>query len=176
MRCFKKLIVVAVISISAQAAPKGFPPKTEGAELKFNELLEGPIGERGLSLSAKAKDLDGKRVRIVGHMVRQEKPVPGLFLLSPIPMQVHEEHYGLAEDLPATTVFVSTPFHPEGIVQYQPGLFIVTGVLSVGNREEADGRISVFRVALDPPRKARKSPHVSKTGETRLGRRLNQSY
>jgi hypothetical protein len=32
-----------------------------------------------------------------------------------------------------------------------PGLLLLTGTLSIGNRTEADGRISTVRLQLDPP-------------------------
>jgi hypothetical protein len=36
-------------------------------------------------------------------------------------------------------------------VPYTPGLMLLTGTLSVGNRPEPDGRISLVRLELDPP-------------------------
>ena len=126
---------------------------SEITDLKFSELLKTPVGDRGLTLSDKAKSLNGKRVRIVGHVARHENAPAGTFLLAPLPVQLHDEHYGLADDLPATTIFV----HGKELVQHTPGLLTVTGVFSVGNREEADGRISTFRINLDPAATHKKS-------------------
>ena len=78
-------------------------------ELKFSEFFVSPIGDRGLTLTDKLRSLDGKRVRILGYMAQQEQPVPGMFLFSAIPVRLNEEHYGLADDLPAATLFVSMP-------------------------------------------------------------------
>ena len=95
--------------------------------------------------------LDGKRVRILGYMARQEQPVPGMFLFNAIPVRLNEEHYGLADDLPAATLFVTMPKDRDKVVRHTPEMMLLTGLLSVGNREEADGRISTVRLALDPP-------------------------
>jgi hypothetical protein len=164
----KTLFLIAVLCVlSISAAPQMIPPPAGVTELKFGELLESPVGDRGLRLSEKSKSLEGKRVRLLGHMVQQDNPIPGMFLLSAIPVQLHDEHYGLADDLPATTVFVSTPSEPNAIVQYRPGLLLVTGVLSVGNREELDGRVSTFRIALECPETVRKYPASQSTKTTR---------
>jgi hypothetical protein len=148
--CFVGLFCAIVVEASSLKVP----PPHDAADLKFGDLLATPAGPRGLSLSDTAKNLDGKRVRIVGYMVRQENTVSNRFLLTPLPVQLHDEHYGLADDLPATTIFVSTRGHKSGFVQYSPGLLVTTGVLRVGNHEEADGRISTFRIELDAPPKA----------------------
>jgi hypothetical protein len=74
-----------------------------------------------------------------------------MFLLSPVPVTLHEKEYGLAEDMPATIVHVTTQKNATPIVPYTPGLLLLTGTLSIGNREEAGGRISSVRLALDPP-------------------------
>ena len=127
------------------------PPLPLGvSELKFNDFFVQPVGARGLTFTDKLRHLDGKRVRILGYMVRQEQPVPGMFLFSAIPVRLNEEHYGLAEDLPAATVFVSMPTDRDKLVRPTPGMMLLTGTLSVGNREEPDGRISTVRLALDP--------------------------
>ncbi len=81
-------------------------------------------------------------------MVKQETPKPGLFLLAPVPVKLEEDEMGLADDLPATVVHVisGTNLPP---VRFTPGRLCVTGKLSLGTREEADGRLSSIRVFLD---------------------------
>jgi hypothetical protein len=64
---------------------------------------------------------------------------------------VHEHDNGLADDLPPSTVRVLVPTCREQAVPFAPGLLLLTGTLSLGNRAEADGRISLARLALDPP-------------------------
>ena len=144
--CLAALACALSLSGSSRELPKA-PPGV--AEIKLGELIQGPVGSGGLIVSEKAKSLDGKRVRIVGHVVRREQSDAGSFLLAPVPVQLHDDHYGLADDLPATTVFVSAPPKAKGVALFKGGLVVVTGALSVGNREEADGRISLFRIEAD---------------------------
>ena len=66
------------------------PPAPPGVTaLNFKELFK-PIGPRGLEYSEKLRGLDGRKVRILGYMVKQSQPVPWTFLLSPVPMTLHE--------------------------------------------------------------------------------------
>ena len=143
---------------SVNAGKFELPPLPAGVEeLKFGDFFVSPVGQRGLEVTAKLRGLDGKRVRMLGYMVQQEEPPSGRFLFSPLPaQQVHEHDNGLADDLPASTVFVSVPTVRDAAVPYAPGLMLLTGTLSVGNRTEPDGRISVVRLALDPPEAERK--------------------
>lgn len=117
-------------------------------ELKFNEFFVNPIGDRGLTFTEKLRRFDGNRVRILGYMVRQGKPTPGAFLLAPVPVQLDEDHYGLADDLPAATLYVSVPDHREQIIPFTARPMLLTGTLSIGNREEPDGRISTVLSAV----------------------------
>lgn len=126
----------------APAAPSGV------TDLDFAEFFE-PIGDRGPAYSAKLRGLAGKPVRILGYMVRQDAPVPGVLLLAPFPFQLHESEYGLAEDLPASLVHVLVPGEDE-LVPFTPGLLLLTGDLSIGPREQPDGRISSVRIHLHP--------------------------
>ena len=140
------------------------PPPRGVTELKFSEFFVTPVGPRGLDLTDKLRGLDGQRVRILGYMVRQEEPPAGSFLLAPFPAQIHEHENGLADDLPATTLHVFSPNHREQVVPYTPQLLLLTGTLSVGNRTEADGRISTVRLILDPTAKAATRPKAGSAG------------
>jgi hypothetical protein len=144
------------------------PPLSKGVtELNLSELFNYPIGPAGLRFTDKVKNLAGKRVRVVGYMVRQEKAPPGCFLLAPVPVELHEEHYGLADDLPASTLFVFDA-HQKSITQYRSGPVLVSGTLRIGNREEADGRISQVRLTLDsPPRELGKVRRVDRVAEAK---------
>lgn len=127
------------------------PPAPDGVtDLKFGELFK-PVGPRGLEHSDKLRSLNGKRVRLLGYMVKQSRPMPWTFLLSPVPVTLHETEYGFAEDMPSTVVHVFTPRNATPIVPFTPGLMLLTGTLSVGNKEEPDGRVSTVRLTLDPP-------------------------
>ncbi len=121
------------------------------ADLRFADFFKMPVGPRGLEYADALLRLDGKKVRIAGYMARQEDPRPGLLLLCPAPFQLHEHEYGLAEDLPPTTLHVVDPTRPHEIVPFTPGPLVLTGRLHLGGREEADGRVSIARLVLDPP-------------------------
>ena len=128
------------------------PPLPPGvSELTFADFYKQPIGPLGLDYSDRLKSLDGKRVRIVGYMVRQSAPVPWTFLLSPIPATLHESEFGFSEDLPSATLHVRVQRNPLPVVPYTPGPMLLTGLLGIGTQEEADGRISSVRLTLDPP-------------------------
>ena len=141
-----------VTNAPASQAKFELPPLPKGvSELKFSDFFVSPVGKRGLEVTDKLRQLDGQRVRMLGYMVHQEEPPPGRLLLAPMPAQIHEHDNGLADDLPASMVYVSVPTVRNEAVPYAPGLMLLTGVLSVGNRAEPDGRISAVRLALDPP-------------------------
>jgi hypothetical protein len=118
-------------------------------ELKFSEFFVTPIGPHGLTLTDKLRSLDGKRVRMLGYMVHHDDSLPGRFLLSALPVQLHS--HDSSDDLPAALVVVSVPTCPDTQVPFKPGLMLLTGTLNVGAHEEADGRMSMVRLALDPP-------------------------
>lgn len=129
------------------------PPLPEGTEqLRFREIYRMPVGEKGLEYSDRALALSGKRVRVLGYMVHEDEPVPGRLLLAPFPFKLLTEEYGLAEDLPATVIYVHMPKAAgAGPVAYTAGFMLLTGVLELGPGEEPDGRISSVRIQLDPP-------------------------
>jgi hypothetical protein len=122
------------------------------AELKFRDFFVMPVGPRGLEMTPKLLALDGRRVRILGYMAQQDEPHPGFFMLTPVPVNVAEACDGMADDLPPSTLFVHLPpAQANRVASYQSGLLVLTGTLSVGNREEGDGRISMVRLQLDAP-------------------------
>ena len=145
------------------ALSQEIPPLPAGVtELKFTEFFVSPIGDRGLAFTEKLRSLDGKRVRILGYMAQQEQPVPGMFLFSAIPVRLNEEHYGLADDLPAATMFVFMPSQRDQVVRHAPGLMLLTGTLSIGNHEEADGRISSVRLKLEAAPSGQQSKQLAR--------------
>ncbi len=132
-------------------------------DLAFNEFFAFPVGPRGLTLTPKLQNLDGKQVRILGYMVRQGAPSPGLFLLAPLPLRLHDSEYGLADDLPSATLFVHLPEYKNQVVPYIRGPLLLIGSLSVGNQEVVDGRISIVRLTLKtiPQELADRIPHAA---------------
>jgi hypothetical protein len=128
------------------------PPLPAGVtQLDFSDFFRNPVGPRGLELTGKLLKLEGKRVRIVGYMIQQSDPSPRCFLFSPRPVKMHEQEYGFADELPASTIHVFTDTSAPETVPFTPGPLLLTGTLSVGNRQEPSGRVSLVRLQLDPP-------------------------
>ena len=139
-------------SASGVMTTNTLPPLPAGVtELRFSEFFRQPIGSRGLEYTEKLRTLDGRRIRILGYMARQAKPVEHCFLLAPLPLTLNEIEYGHADDLPATTLHVFTTPDAPAKTPSTPGPLLLTGKLSLGNRLEADGRTSTARLHLDPP-------------------------
>jgi hypothetical protein len=137
-------------SVATNACTEVTPLPAGVDDLTFSDMFKSPVGPRGFELSNKLRALAGKRVRLTGYMVRQCDPVAGGFLLSPVPMSLHPDEYGLADDLPATAVHVFIP-EKHQIVPFQAGAMSVVGTVETGSREEADGRVSQVRLLLTPP-------------------------
>lgn len=115
--------------------------------LKASELFDPGAT---LEVSAKARALDGKRVRIVGFMAQMELPPKGGFFLSPRPVHCDEAGGGTA-DLPPESVMVIANSARNREVPFMEGALEMTGVFDVGNRADSDGRVSAFRLILDGP-------------------------
>jgi len=152
------------------------PPSLDTTDLKFHELFKLPVGPRGLEPSKKLIGLNSKRVRMVGYMAKEENPTPGLFILSPLPVNMGDEDESLADDLPASAVFVHMGSASNEVVPYLPGLIRLSGVLQLGSLQEADGHISTVRILIDPalasaimesasPHQVSDAPHVKKETE-----------
>ncbi|HEU5081401.1 MAG TPA: hypothetical protein VFT72_19470 [Opitutaceae bacterium] len=130
---------------------KKLPALPDGvAELKFSDFYKFPAGPCGLEYSDKLKQLNGRRVRILGFMVEQERPSRGVAMLTPYRETTDEEEYGLCDDLPPATIFAVLPKYQDAPVPYTPGPLLLTGILEVGKRIEADGRVSHVRLLVDP--------------------------
>ena len=110
-----------------------------------------PIGPKGLEISDALRQADGQTVRLTGYMVQNERPALGRFMLTPRPVQMSEHADGDADDLPPATVTVYLDKdQSEFVVPHVRGLVEVSGRLSVGRYEEADGRVSWVRLKLNP--------------------------
>lgn len=132
---------------TATSAP--LPPPPEGVvDLRFHDFF-GPIGDRGLDYSPTLRALDGRRVRLVGFMVRESEHAPGLLLLAGWPLTVQTKGSCTYDDAPPTAVHVLLPTATPRPVPYRPGRLILTGRVELGPRPEADGRISTIRLFLD---------------------------
>lgn len=126
------------------------PPPAGVTDLKFHDIFKTPVGDKGLEPTAALLALDGKRVRMVGYMVRQPSAPKGVFLLSPLPVEISDEDEPLADDLPPSIVAVEVGNAADKAIPQLPGLIQITGVLHVGaTTDAAGGRVSPVQIALD---------------------------
>lgn len=126
------------------------PPRTEIA-LRLQDFFQTPVGAKGLIISDTLQRAKGQRVRLIGYVVQQEVATLGRFLLTPRPVQMSQHADGEADDLPPATVLVRLDASQQDwAVAHARGLVEVTGTLDVGRLEESDGRVSWFRLQLDP--------------------------
>jgi len=75
--------------------------------------------------------------------------VPGRIMLAPVPTTVSLGHYGLCDDLPPQVAYLEVAPRFGEPVFYQPGVFAVIGTLTLGTKEEADGRTSYVHVKVE---------------------------
>ena len=134
-------------SDATPATPEPSKPQP-AADLTFQDMFIRPIGPRGAAYTPKLFELAGKRVRLQGFMVRRATYTPGRCILTQAPTTLHEREMGLADDLPITATWVDMPGGRGGL-GHIGGLIEITGVLSLGPRQESDGRVSHVRIAAD---------------------------
>jgi hypothetical protein len=108
-----------------------------------------PAGPKGMEFSPVAKALEGKKVRISGRMVRHAHDDAAVFLLTTFPLTLNMVENGLADDLPQNAVHVILPVLPGMAPDWVRQPLVVYGTLSLGPRQELDGRISEVRLAAD---------------------------
>lgn len=140
----ERVYIPKSIEVSSQLSPVAGV-----ADLKFNEFYKTPVGPKGLELTPKLINLIGKKVRIVGYMAKTEPATPGMFVLSPFPVDLGDEDEKLVDDFPPNAVFVHLGEKDLAVPTIQ-GLIKLTGTLQVGSFEEVDGHVSTFRLELDP--------------------------
>jgi len=138
-------MVTLVATVASGATGTGNEP-TAVSDLRFRDFFKMPVGARGLEPSPQLTVLDGRTVRIRGYVVRQAEPMPGLFILSPLPVELGDADESLSDDLPPAVVFA----HYEGASLDISGVVQVTGTLELGPHEEADGHVSQVRLQLSP--------------------------
>lgn len=154
------------------------PALPEGvSELRFKDFYKSPAGPRGLEMTEALKKLDGAKVRLVGYFVfedwascscppdssadaaprkaRRSLPawmkhvVPGRIMMASRPVTVSLGHYGLCDDLPPQVAFLNIASKYGEPVFFRPGLFAITGTLTLGAKDEPDGRVSQVRIAVE---------------------------
>lgn len=143
MRWAARLVIGSLAGLTLQGTATGAEP-ARLPELRFADLYRLPAGPRGLEPSARLQALVGARVALTGYVVHQQKPLPDVVILAAYPLATDEDEQGLADDLPASVVYVHLPeAAPEA---HAPGLVRASGVLEWGPRTEADGRVSWIRL------------------------------
>lgn len=151
----------AALAALHESTDAALPPPPAGVnDLQFAEFF-GPIGDRGLEYSAKLRALNGRTVRLVGFMVREQDHAPGLFLFAGWPLSVTTKGPCSYDDAPPTAVHVLLPTRRP--VPYRPGRIILIGRLELGPRPEADGRNSTVRLVLDASAAAAFAPGAEST-------------
>ena len=139
---------VALVSAAAEA------DQATVADLRFRDFFRMPVGPRGLEPSPQLIALDDHAVRIRGYVVRQAEPIPGVLILSPLPIELGDADESLSDDLPPAAVFV----HFDAPMPDVAGLVQVTGTLQLGPRDEADGHVSQARLQLNATQAAAIEP------------------
>ncbi|HXK11192.1 MAG TPA: hypothetical protein VMT70_16215 [Vicinamibacteria bacterium] len=126
-------------------------------DLAFHEFFEPT--PRELRPSARLLSLAGRRVRLVGFMVRSEEPPRGGFFLCRFPIVAAEGGGGTA-DLPPEAAFIVVPSARGRVFPYTARPVAVEGILDLGSRADEDGQVSSIRVVLD-----RLSPDAAGPGQ-----------
>jgi len=151
-----RLLLVSCIAMTSLAQAQGTAFETSRqaespVTLRLTEFFQMPVGAKGLAVSAQTENAQGQQVRLVGYVVQQEVATLGQFLLTPRPVLMSQHADGEADDLPPSTLFVRlAPEQQDWAVAHARGLVEVTGTFDVGRKEEADGRVSWFRLQLAP--------------------------
>ncbi len=152
---------------AALAVRTELPPPSAGVvELRFRDLVKLPIGPRGLEPGEALKANLGKRVRMVGFMVRQADAVPGRFLLSPVPVEIGNADEGLADDVPAALVEIELA-DPFAILPWMPGLLQIGGTLEAGRPGIAGNPRTAYARIRPDERTARALQRVGSRGAPR---------
>lgn len=127
----------------AQTSSYPTPPET----IQFHEFFS-KVSVEGLEFSPKLRALDGKPVRLIGYMVQQEHMSPDHFFLAARPLKLCPDCGGvtmLPYDVVRVNIVSTKPGSP---LRYISGPITVIGILSLGNREEADGTVSLIRLTV----------------------------
>lgn len=150
MGLFLGLLMDLLVLIGAAAGQVATTTEPDAPVLGFRDFFKLPIGPRGLEPTDTLVRLRDQRVRVQGYMVKEEEPVPGLFMLTPTPVIMAELADGPADYLPAATLFVHlASADAQKILGYRPGIWAMSGILHLGAQHEPNGRVSYVRVLLD---------------------------
>jgi hypothetical protein len=145
--CLSLSLLVLMGAAAGQVATTSVP---DAPVLGLRDFFKLPIGPRGLEPTDKLLRLRDQRVRVQGYIVKEEEPLPGLFMLTPTPVAMAELADGPADYLPAATLFVHlTGEEAQKIIGYRPGVWTLSGILHLGAQHEPNGRVSYVRLIID---------------------------
>lgn len=130
-------------------ASRSLPAATD---LAFRDFYRLPVGAKGLEPTEKLLRLDHQTVRLEGYVVKEEEPLPGFFMMAPVPVVMAELADGPADYLPASTLFVHFPAgNANNFLPHKAGIWTAVGRLELGGKEEPNGRRSYVRLLVDGP-------------------------
>ena len=133
----------------ASLAQSGPTPGIRNGDLHlgFNGFF-GPVGDRGLDYSPALQSLEGKRVEVTGHMVRDPGRPPGILIMAATPVTIEQTSVCTQVELPTAVIHVILPDGQAGPA-FRPGPLTLAGRLEIGPRAEVDGRNSCVRLIVD---------------------------
>jgi hypothetical protein len=150
MRISVFLLLAPVLLFTAGCAHSPASSPEPAPDLNLADFFKRPVGPKGLEPTPELLAMNGKRAQIKGYMVKEEDPVPGLFMLTPMPVSMAELADGPSDFLPPATLFVHLPKPAEAkTAAYRPGIWTVTGTLELGAKQEANERVSYVRLIPD---------------------------
>src|SRR5262245_32162762 len=100
-RGFRVLFAFALAGSACRGAQVQLP---EAQDLSFHDFFKLPVGPFGLEPTDRLLSLSEQQVRVRGHLVREEEPFAGLFLLTQMPASLAERTDGPADHLPPATL------------------------------------------------------------------------
>jgi hypothetical protein len=128
--------------------------RTEEAALPTLALTELLLPGSALGPSAKARALSEKRVRLLGFMADMEQASADALYMVPRPVHCDEGGGGTG-DLPPDAVLLTLPSELPRSLEHIAGPVEAVGVLEIGNRADARGRATNFRLRLEARASAR---------------------
>lgn len=137
------LAMTAALALSVDGAPAREP-----VLLDLRELF---VAEEGRTrLSPRTEALAGRRVRIRGYLVQMENAPEGALYVAARPV-FQDESGGGTGDIPPASVRVSVREAEGAQVPWTSRPIEVVGTLEIGREEDAEGRVSFVRLALEEP-------------------------
>ncbi len=112
--------------------------------LRFSEIFQPVVGDRGPEYTPAFRALHGKEVRLSGFMVGRSSHQAGrTFLFAPFPSRIENDGFCLNEDFPPNTLHVEVIGQGGDAIPLLPGKLTLAGKLLVGPRLMPDGRNAI---------------------------------